>query len=123
MTGYIYNIDNRELVATLISADQSLIERTADDLVLGAETYGLTYSPAFGANGGLIETQAPEYDLDDMATRYIVYTADGKEVAEEATERVAEAAAETYDRRFRRSAQDGDLCQVVILSLADQISL
>jgi hypothetical protein len=66
MTGYIYNIESRKVVATLTSNSQALIERTADRLA-DTETQGLTYSPAFGSNDGLVDCQAPEFDLDNGA--------------------------------------------------------
>lgn len=122
MTGYIYNTDSREVVATLTSSDQKLIEKTADNLADG-EIYGLTYSPAFGANDGLIDTEAPKYDLDEITPRYIVYTADGKEVGDFTSEIDAERAAEACDKKFSHSAEDGDLCRVEFISVADQISL
>lgn len=65
MTGYIYSTATRDLVATLISSDQARIERTAADLGADGETYGLTYSPAFGTNDGLVDTDAPVYYLDN----------------------------------------------------------
>lgn len=123
MTGYIYNTDSREVVATLTSSNQALIESTADALGVDTETYSLTYSPAFGANDGLIDTDAPNHDLDAMAPHYLVYTADGTEVGDFESERDAERAAEARDKKFNHSAEDGDLCRVELFSIAEQISL
>ena len=64
MTGYIYNIDTRETLAELISENQDLISTIAEQYGADAETVGLTYSPAYGATDGLIDMNAPQYDLD-----------------------------------------------------------
>ena len=53
ITGYVYNVETRE-IATIVIGDQDAIERYAEDY--DSDIYGLTYSPAFGVNDGLIET-------------------------------------------------------------------
>ena len=64
MTGYIYNLDTNEVYATLTSEDQGKIESAAN--MLCGDEYGLTYTPAFGANDGLTMCEdTNEYDLDD----------------------------------------------------------
>ena len=68
MTGFIYNVDSKDVVAILHSNEQSKIEHVADSLNVDAETYALTYTPAFGFSDGLNDTDAPEYDLDNGET-------------------------------------------------------
>jgi hypothetical protein len=53
ITGYVYGIDSMVVVAE-INGNQRDVERYVDDNY--DETCGLTYSPAFGANDGLIQS-------------------------------------------------------------------
>lgn len=52
-TGYAYDVETRELLA-VIKGEQAAVERTFARM-FDDEQHGLTYSPAFGANDGLID--------------------------------------------------------------------
>ena len=54
VTGYIYQRDTLEVIAEVIGG-QADIEAYAD-AEYDSETCGLTYSPAFGFSGGLVDT-------------------------------------------------------------------
>jgi hypothetical protein len=64
ITGYVYNADTMELIAE-ITGEQIAIEdyvNTNYDL----DEYGLTYSPAFGCNDGLVDNgDAETINLDN----------------------------------------------------------
>ena len=53
VTGYVYNVETREIEA-IVTGDQCAVERYAEDY--DSDSYGLTYTSGFGANDGLIET-------------------------------------------------------------------
>ena len=55
VTGYVYNVETREIEAIVTGAQQA-VERYAEDY--DSDVYGLTFPPALGANDGLIETTA-----------------------------------------------------------------
>ena len=55
MKGYIYDINNNNVVARISSENQTLIEKFIEENY-DLDKYGLTYSPAFGTNDGLVET-------------------------------------------------------------------
>jgi len=51
---YIYDLSTREHIATINGADNSACETKAAE-AFDANSYGWTYSPAFGFGGGLVE--------------------------------------------------------------------
>ena len=55
-TLYIYNVDTRHIVATIIAGNNLECENKAADLDYDLDRYGWTYSPAFGATDGLIDS-------------------------------------------------------------------
>jgi acylphosphatase len=55
VTGYVYNVETRE-VSAIVTGEQKAVESYAEGY--DSDTFGLTFSPAFGANDGLIETTA-----------------------------------------------------------------
>jgi hypothetical protein len=65
MVGYIYNLDTKNIHATLTSDDKLKIEAAAN--MICDDEHALTYTPAFGANDGLTMMceDTNEYDLDD----------------------------------------------------------
>lgn len=56
---YVYSLEDNSHVATIAGADNAACEAKADE-VYGSNDYGWTYSPAFGAEGGLEENGAAE---------------------------------------------------------------
>ena len=54
MKAYIYNVDTNEVIVEIIGDDNQSIEAKFDELNYDLDQYGLTYSPAFGANDGLV---------------------------------------------------------------------
>ena len=57
---YIYNTDSREVVAIAKGIDEKECQALASEFYGDTDTYEATYSPAFGASDGLIETSDPE---------------------------------------------------------------
>ena len=55
VTGYVYNVETRD-IAAIVTGEQTAVEQYAEGY--DSDTFGLTFSPAFGANDGLIETTA-----------------------------------------------------------------
>ena len=61
ITGYVYNADSMEFIAE-ITGDQAEIEKYVDENY--GDEFGLTYSPAFGFAGGLVDNgNAEEINL------------------------------------------------------------
>ncbi|HRF12706.1 MAG: hypothetical protein AW09_000360 [Candidatus Accumulibacter phosphatis] len=56
---YLYSLEDRAHVATVTGADHATVEAKADE-IYGSNDYGWTYSPAFGADGGLMENGGAE---------------------------------------------------------------
>jgi hypothetical protein len=54
MKAYIYNTETRNVVAEIKGDDNKSIEAKFDELNYDSDEFGLTYSPAFGADDGLI---------------------------------------------------------------------
>ena len=52
---YIYNTDTMELVAVSVGETQAEAEEKAS-IYMGCDEYGVTYTPSFGAVGGLVRT-------------------------------------------------------------------
>jgi len=57
VTGYVYNVETRE-IAAIVTGDQRAVESYAEGY--DSDTFGLTFTPAFGASDGLIETTSSE---------------------------------------------------------------
>lgn len=53
---YVYDPDTMLHIATIVGADNSACEAKAND-TYGPDMYGWTYSPAFGANDGLVSNE------------------------------------------------------------------
>ncbi len=61
MKGYIYNTDSFEVVAIITGDSNADVENAAEKMgYMGVDEYALTYTPAFGFQGGLIEIADPE---------------------------------------------------------------
>lgn len=58
ITGYVYSLESMEVIAE-VTGEQADIEKYVDENY-DSDTCGLTYSPAFGFSGGLIEILNPE---------------------------------------------------------------
>ena len=62
-TLYVYNLDDNALVARINGRDNAACEAAAESY--DPDIYGRTYSPAFGAVDGLIDSiDAAEIDAD-----------------------------------------------------------
>lgn len=55
MTLYIYTTEDNNLVARINGNDNGVCEAVATDRFGDTDTFGWTYSPAFGANDGLVD--------------------------------------------------------------------
>ena len=60
MTGYVYNVDTREIAYVIHGDTDAAIEAKFSYLNIDADSYGITYSPAFGFADGLIQTEQTE---------------------------------------------------------------
>lgn len=60
LTGYIYNVESK-LVIEEVNGTRKQIEDYAGGFDIN--TYGLTFGPAFGFNGGLVDNKRPVIDL------------------------------------------------------------
>ena len=60
MTGYVYNVDTREIAYEIHGDTDVAIEAKFGDLNMDLDSYGITYSPAFGFADGLIRTEQTE---------------------------------------------------------------
>lgn len=66
VTGYVYSVESMMVLAE-ITGNQADVEKHVDENY-DSESYGLTYSPAFGMGDGLIEsTEAEIIDIDKRA--------------------------------------------------------
>jgi len=54
MKAYIYNVDTMEVRAVINGDTNEAIEEAAD-IFTATDNYALTYTPAFGMEGGLID--------------------------------------------------------------------
>lgn len=63
-TLYIYSTETNTVVARIHGESNEACESKADELnYMGKDDFGSTYSPAFGANDGLIDSDAAnDYD-------------------------------------------------------------
>ena len=62
MTLYIYATDNMTLVARINGETERACEKVASECFGDSDTYGWTYTPAFGAAGGV----QPGDDVEDI---------------------------------------------------------
>ena len=60
MTLYIYTTKDNRLVARINGSDNASCEAIANDRFGDTDTFGWTYSPAFGANDGLVDNDDAE---------------------------------------------------------------
>ncbi len=54
MKAYVYNTETREVAAEIKGDNNQSIEAKFNEIGYDTDIYGLTYSPAFGTNEGLI---------------------------------------------------------------------
>lgn len=57
---YVFSVETRETVAVISGADNAACERVASDRFGDTDYFASTYTPAFGTNDGLIETEDAE---------------------------------------------------------------
>lgn len=60
MTGYVYNVDTREIAYEIHGETDAAIEAKFRELNIDVDSYGITYSPAFGFADGLIRAAHTE---------------------------------------------------------------
>lgn len=67
-TGYAYSTETRRVLAVIRGTDNAAVERAYAARYGDSDSYGLTYSPAFGAVDGLIDSaDAAQVDADAPA--------------------------------------------------------
>lgn len=61
MKAYVYNVETKEVVVIISGETNEQCEAKANDMgYMGVDEYALTYSPAFGSVGGVVETEHTE---------------------------------------------------------------
>jgi hypothetical protein len=73
MTMYVYDTDTLEVVAEITGCDHAACEEVVADRFGDTDYFAATYTPAFGANDGLIQSYDCEMiDAEDCSTAVIV---------------------------------------------------
>ena len=61
MKAYVYNVETMEVVVAINGETNEQCEAKAAEMgYMGSDEYGLTYTPAFESNDGLVESDTDE---------------------------------------------------------------